>query len=147
MNLQGVLQLYERDPRLKSLADGIILPEPRYFHLSGLTGSAAAFVASAAWNATDYNHLFILNDKEEAAYFHNDIEQLTQALDIFYFPDSLKKTGQFQEFNSSHSMLRTEALMKLTGGNTHKKSADHLPRSAVRKGGGQHGLQRQHAPH
>ncbi|RPD40128.1 transcription-repair coupling factor [Chitinophaga barathri] len=133
MNLQGVLQLYERDPRLKSLADGIILPRPGYFHLTGLTGSAAAFVASATWNATDLNHLFILNDKEEAAYFHNDLEQLTQALDIFYFPDSFKKTGQFQEYNSSHSMLRTEALMKLTGGNVHKKVLVTYPEALYEK--------------
>ncbi|GEP95406.1 transcription-repair coupling factor [Chitinophaga cymbidii] len=121
MNLQGVLQLFDRDNRLKSLAAGIALPEPRYFHLTGLSGSAANFVAAHAWGSTDVNHLIILNDKEEAAYFHNDLEQLTQALDIFYFPDSFKKTGQFQELNSSHSMLRTEALMKLTGQNAHKK--------------------------
>lgn len=133
MNLQGVLQLYERDPRLKTLADGIILPTPGYFHLTGLTGSAAAFVASSAWNATELNHLIILNDKEEAAYFHNDLEQLTQALDIFYFPDSFKKTGQFQEYNSSHSMLRTEALMKLTGGRVHKKVLVTYPEALYEK--------------
>lgn len=121
MNLQGVLQLFDRDNRLKSLAAGITLPEPGYFHLTGLAGSAANFVAAHAWGSTDVNHLIILNDKEEAAYFHNDLEHLTQALDIFYFPDSFKKTGMFHEFNSSHSMLRTEALMKLTGDNARKK--------------------------
>ncbi|QEH40377.1 transcription-repair coupling factor [Chitinophaga sp. XS-30] len=121
MNLQGVLQLFDRDNRLKSLAAGIALPEPRYFHLTGLSGSAANFVAAHAWGSTDANHLIILNDKEEAAYFHNDLEQLTEALDILYFPDSFKKTGQFHELNSSHSMLRTEALMKFTGRNVHKK--------------------------
>lgn len=113
--------MFDRDNRLKSLAGGIALPGPRYFHLTGLSGSAANFVAAHAWGSSDVNHLIILNDKEEAAYFHNDLEQLTQALDIFYFPDSFKKTGQFQELNSSHSMLRTEALMKLTGQNVHKK--------------------------
>ncbi|WP_343700226.1 transcription-repair coupling factor [Chitinophaga sp.] len=133
MNLQGVLQLFERDARLKSLADGIALPTPGYFHLTGLAGSAASFVAASAWGATDLNHLFILNDKEEAAYFHNDLEQLTQALDIFYFPDSFKKTGQFQEFNSSHSMLRTEALMKLTGQQVHRKVLVTYPEALYEK--------------
>lgn len=133
MNLQGVLQLYERDTRLKSLAAGIILPSPGYFHLTGLSGSAAAFVGATIWNTSDTNHLFILNDKEEAAYFHNDLEQLTQALDLFYFPDSFKKTGQFNEFNSSHSMLRTEALMKLTGQNIHKKILITYPEALFEK--------------
>lgn len=133
MNLQGVLQLYERDSRLKSLAAGILLPRPGYFHLTGLAGSAATFVGATVWNSADVNHLFILNDKEEAAYFHNDLEQLTQALDLFYFPDSFKKTGQFQEFNSSHSMLRTEALMKLTGPHVHKKILVTYPEALFEK--------------
>lgn len=116
MNLQGILQLYQRDTRLQELVRGMHLPVPQYFQLTGLTGSAINFVVTGAWQyAENANHLVILNDKEEAAYFHNDMEQLSQALDIFYFPDSFKKTGQFQELNTSHSMLRTEALMKLSG--------------------------------
>lgn len=113
--------MYERDPRLRKLATGLGMPAPRYFHLTGLTGSSANFVATSIWAASEANHLFILNDKEEAAYFHNDLEHLSQALDIFYFPDSFKKTGQFSEINSSHSMLRTEALMKFSGPSIHKK--------------------------
>jgi transcription-repair coupling factor (superfamily II helicase) len=60
------------------------------------------------------NHIFVLNDHEEAAYFHNDLEQLTKALDICYFPDSFKKVGEYKELNSSHVMLRTEALTKFS---------------------------------
>ncbi len=93
-----------------------------YFQLTGLTGSATTFVAAGAWElASSVNHLFILNDREEAAYFHNDLESITQGLDIFYFPDSFKKAGFFNEINSSHSMPRTEALMKFSGNAVHKK--------------------------
>jgi len=124
MNIQAVLQLYQRDTRLQQLVKGIHLSNPQYFQLTGLTGSTPTFIAAGAWElASSVNHLFILNDKEEAAYFHNDLEQLSQALDIFYFPDSFKKAGQFSDLNSSHSMLRTEALMKFSGDSTsvHKK--------------------------
>jgi len=122
MNIQAVLQLYQRDTRLQQLVKGINLSGPNYFQLTGLTGSATTFAAVGAWElAASSNHLFILNDKEEAAYFHNDLEQLSQALDIFYFPDSFKKTGQFNELNGSHSMLRTEALMKFSGPGINKK--------------------------
>src|SRR5690606_18805108 len=62
---------------------------------------------------TDCNHVIVLNDRETAAYFHNDLEYLTGALDISYFPDSFKRPGVYQELNSSHVMLRTEALMRL----------------------------------
>jgi transcription-repair coupling factor (superfamily II helicase) len=121
MNLQAVLLLFQRDARLQSLVKGIQSPTPQYFQLSSISGSAINFVAVSTWAHADANHLFILNDREEAAYFHNDLEQLSQALDIFYFPDSFKKAGQFHEINSSHSMLRTEALMKFSGDSVRKK--------------------------
>jgi transcription-repair coupling factor (superfamily II helicase) len=59
------------------------------------------------------NHLVVLNDSEEAAYFHNTIENLTSALDLFYFPASFKNRKNFRLLNSSHIMLRTEMLTKL----------------------------------
>ncbi|MEO6636706.1 MAG: transcription-repair coupling factor, partial [Ginsengibacter sp.] len=64
------------------------------------------------------NHLVILRDAEEAAYFHNTIENITKALDVFYFPSSFKNKKNYSLLNSSHVMLRTEALTKLSlGGN------------------------------
>jgi transcription-repair coupling factor (superfamily II helicase) len=121
MNLQVLLGLYQNDIRLKQLAVAISLPEPIRVYLDNLRGSSVNMVATAVWQLTDANHVFILNDKEEAAYFHNDLEQLTGALDICFFPDSFKRAGHFKELNSSHVMLRTEALTKFSGKQTHKK--------------------------
>jgi transcription-repair coupling factor (superfamily II helicase) len=64
------------------------------------------------------NHLVVLNDAEEAAYFFNSIESVTEALDLFYFPSSFKSPHNFSVLNPSHVMLRTEALTKISmGGN------------------------------
>jgi transcription-repair coupling factor (superfamily II helicase) len=124
MNLQVLLGLYQNDIRLKQLAAAISLPNPKIrLYLDNLQGSSVNFVATAVWQLTSTalaggmegaNHVFVLNDQEEAAYFHNDLEQLTKALDICYFPDSFKKSGDFKELNSSHVMLRTEALTKFS---------------------------------
>ena len=59
-------------------------------------------------------HLVILNDAEEAAYFHNTVENLTNALDIFYFPSSFKTRKNFSLLNSSHLLLRTKMLTRLS---------------------------------
>ncbi len=116
MNLDVLQGLYQNDIRLKQIAAGISLPGHKLrVYLDNLRGSSINFIASSLWHLTDVNHVFILNDKEEAAYFHNDMEHLTKGLDIFYFPDSFKKTGYFNELNSSHVMLRTEALTKFAG--------------------------------
>ncbi|HTQ63460.1 MAG TPA: transcription-repair coupling factor [Puia sp.] len=61
------------------------------------------------------NHLVICEDDESAAYLHNTIENLTKGLDIFYFPSSFKNKKNYRQLNSSHVMLRTEALTRISG--------------------------------
>ncbi len=134
MNLQLLLGLYQNDIRLKQLAAGVSLPQPLLrVYLDNLRGSSINFVAAAVWQMADVNHVFILNDKEEAAYFHNDLESLTKALDISYFPDSFKKTGAFNELNSSHIMLRTEALARFGKAEAHKKVLVTYPEALFEK--------------
>ncbi len=134
MNLEVLLGLYRNDIRLKQIAAGISLPGHKLrFYLDNLRGSSVNQVATAVWQLADVNHVFILNDKEEAAYFHNDLEHLTGALDISFFPDSFKRTGQFNELNSSHVMLRTEALTRFTGKKVHKKVLVTYPEALFEK--------------
>ncbi len=121
MNLDVLMNMYEKDSRIFSIADKILLSKPQHLHLSGLCGSASQFVVSSVFNhplSAQLNHLVILRDSEEAAYFHNTIENITKALDVFYFPSSFKNKKNYSLLNSSHVMLRTEALTKLsTNGN------------------------------
>ncbi len=116
MNLDVLMNEYANDPRCYKIAQGISLSKPSHIHLSGLQGSAAEFVIAAVFNhpaASQLNHLVVLRDAEEAAYFHNTLENLTNALDIFYFPSSFKNKKNYRLLNSSHVMLRTEALTKI----------------------------------
>ncbi|MEI7588958.1 MAG: transcription-repair coupling factor [Chitinophagia bacterium] len=95
--------------------------KPLQAFLQNLNGSAAAFVLQTIFThpKTDhFNHLVVLNDAEEAAYFFNSIESVTEAMDLFYFPSSYKTPQNFSLLNPSHVMLRTEALTKISmGGN------------------------------
>lgn len=134
MNLQVLQGLYENDIRIKQIAGGISLLEPKLrVALNNLRGSSINFIATGVWQLSEANHVFILNDNEEAAYFHNDLERLTGALDICYFPDSFKKTGSFNELNSSHVMLRTEALTKFSKKETRKKVLVTYPEALFEK--------------
>ena len=128
MNLEVLQGLYQNDIRLKHITAGISMPGHKLrLYLDNLRGSAINFIACAVWQNTDANHVFILNDKEEAAYFHNDMEHLTKALDVCFFPDSFKRIGNFTELNSSHVMLRTEALTKFAP----KKTGDKAVRKKI----------------
>jgi transcription-repair coupling factor (superfamily II helicase) len=121
MSVKDLLQQYQDTPRLFQLADKLSFDLPQKIYLKNLQGSSSQFVVSATFlhpSCSQLNHLIVLNDAEEAAYFHNTLENLTEALDIFYFPSSFKNRKNYQLLNSSHVMLRTEALTKIaTGGN------------------------------
>ncbi|MBK6936461.1 MAG: transcription-repair coupling factor [Chitinophagaceae bacterium] len=121
MSVKDLLLRYQNTPRLFQLADRLTYASSQKIVLENLRGSSSQFVVATAFthpSLLQLNHLVILNDAEEAAYFHNTLENLTEALDIFYFPSSFKNRKNYQLLNSSHVMLRTEALTKIaTGGN------------------------------
>jgi transcription-repair coupling factor (superfamily II helicase) len=124
MNLDVLLNMYQNDPRIFTIADWISLPvpidsgpQPQKIHLTGLQGSASQFIINAVFNhpaASKINHLVILRDAEEAAYFHNTMENISSALNVFYFPSSFKTKKNYRLLNSSHVMLRTECLTKFS---------------------------------
>jgi transcription-repair coupling factor (superfamily II helicase) len=128
MNLEHLLDKFQNNPRLFSLADRLSFSQPQHIALKNLQGSSSQFILTSIFNhkATEgLNHLVVLNDAEEAAYFHNTVESLTNALDLFYFPSSFKNRKNFKLLNSSHVMLRAEALMKLSAGGNKKIIITH----------------------
>ena len=123
MNLNVLLEKYLASPHVFQVADRLSFAQTQRIFLKNLQGSSAGFVVSSIFshpNCQQLNHLVVLNDAEEAAYFHNTLENLTQALDLFYFPSSFKNRKNFRLLNSSHVMLRTEALTKLSAGGNRK---------------------------
>lgn len=129
MGAQDLLQLYQNTPRLFQLADRLSIAatatngQTEKIYLENLRGSATQFVVAATFlhpSCAGLNHVIILNNAEEAAYFHNSLENLTYALDLFYFPSSFKNRKNFELLNASHVMLRTEALTKIAGGGNKK---------------------------
>ena len=125
MNEQSLFDRYDASPLLKKIVDGIAMSDaakkPFQVHLQNLNGSAPAFVLKYIFThpqTATFNHVIVLNDAEEAAYFYNSVESITGAMDLFYFPSSFKTVQNFSLLNPSHVMLRTEALTKLSmGGN------------------------------
>ena len=117
MNFEFLLKKYNDDPRLFQLVDRLSYFAKQRLYLKNLHGSASQFVAASVFNhptQEQINHLFIVNDAEEAAYFHNSLESITKELNLFYFPSSFKHPKNFRLLNSSHVMLRTEALTKFS---------------------------------
>ena len=123
MNLQELLRKYTDDPRLFHLADKLSFAPSAGIYLKNLRGTSPAFIVGGIFsNALNsrLNHVVICDDAEAAAYFHNSLQNLTNALDLFYFPSSFKTRKNYRLLNSSHVMLRTETLTRLTAGGNKK---------------------------
>jgi len=117
MSVAQLLDRYKNSPRLFSLADKLSFAQPQKIRLANLNGSSSQFVAAGIFlhpSCSQMNHVFICNDAEDAAYFHNTFENLTEALNVFYFPSSFKNRKNYRLLNSSHVMLRTEAMTKFS---------------------------------
>jgi transcription-repair coupling factor (superfamily II helicase) len=115
MNSEVLSRLWLNSPRIFQLADRLTMSQPQKISLKNLQGSSPAFAISAVFQhetTSQLNHLVICEDAEAAAYLHNSIESLTSGLDIFYFPSSFKNNKNYRLLNSSHIMLRTEALTR-----------------------------------
>ena len=128
MNEQSLFERFQVSPLLKIMADRISMSQseklalsPFQVFLQNLYGSSPAFVLQSIFvnpSTQNWNHIVVLSDAEEAAYFYNSIESITEAMDLFYFPSSFKTPHNFNLLNPSHVMLRTEALTKISmGGN------------------------------
>ncbi len=123
MNLDHLLEQYAKDGRLFQLADRLTMSQPQHLVLKNLAGSSPEFIVTAVLKNSitqQLNHIVVLNDAEEAAYFHNTLENLSGALDLFYFPSSFRNKKNYRLLNSSHVMLRTETLTRLSAGGNKK---------------------------
>ncbi|HEV8270861.1 MAG TPA: transcription-repair coupling factor [Chitinophagaceae bacterium] len=141
MSVKALLNDFINSPRLFQLADRLSFSQTQKIYLENLRGSSPEFFSAAVFehpSCSQFNHLIVLNDAEDAAYFHNTLENLTGALDIFYFPASFKQRKNFSLLNSSHVMLRTEALTKIasqlnTIGSVNKKVLVTYPEALFEK--------------
>jgi len=135
MDLQELLTVYrEQDERVKQITGRIEAAEQsKNLHLKGIAGSLLSIVACSVYKNLNHHHVFILNDREEAAYFLNDIETLLGKKDILFIPDSFKKPGNFEEVNTNHILQRTEAINKITHSSTRGEIIVTYPEALAEK--------------
>ena len=102
---------------LESLQDKKILEHLNQYksiHLNGLTGSLASIIGAACFKSSEKASIFILNDKEEAAYFLNDLEQFIPENDLLFYPGSYRRPYQIEETDNANILMRAEVLNRLS---------------------------------
>ncbi|UOB16127.1 transcription-repair coupling factor [Abyssalbus ytuae] len=119
MSKTDISQAFQQSLQQQKLGEAIFVSENKV-HLKGLAGSSLSFVISNAFKNIGLPFLFVLNDKEEAAYYLNDLEQLVGDEHVLFYPGSYRRPYQIEETDNANVLLRAEVLNRL---NSRKKPA------------------------
>ena len=110
---------YHDSPKVQSISNEI---EKRgnKIQLQGLIGSSISFIIESLFAKSDSPFLLVFKDKEEAAYYLNDLENLINKEDVLFFPGSYRRPYQIEETDNANILLRAEVLNRI---NSRKKPA------------------------
>ncbi|NNK76920.1 MAG: transcription-repair coupling factor, partial [Maribacter sp.] len=119
MTQATIQQLFAKSSQVRKLQTTIAQTQNN-ITLKGLTGSAFSFVISDVFKNSELPFLLVFNDKEEAAYYLNDLEQLIGEKDVLFYPGSYRRPYQIEETDNANVLLRAEVLNRI---NSRKKPA------------------------
>ena len=112
------LSLYNGDSLVQNLVEGIRASASKTLRLKGLTGSLDAVILASIDKSIRSNHLVVLEDKEQASFFFDDMQHLLGNKAVFYFPMSYKRPYEYDETENANVLMRAEALTSLGSHNS-----------------------------
>lgn len=115
MEVKDLLTLYGGDSYLDLFISQIASKKEDAAHIQikGLVGSLDAVIAAAIQKKKKSPALYILSDREEAAYFQNDLQNLLGKTEVLYYPTSYKRPYHYEEVDNANVLMRGEILNKL----------------------------------
>ncbi|CAM4063350.1 transcription-repair coupling factor [Gillisia limnaea] len=122
MSKTSIAQNFAKSLPQQKLLDSLVLSSENTskIHLKGLVGSALSFSIANAFEDAEMPFLLVFNDKEEAAYYLNDLEQLVGEKNVLFYPGSYRRPYQMEEIDNANVLLRAEVLNRI---NSRKKPA------------------------
>ena len=120
MNIKDFLEYYHKDQQLQEIVSAIDTAKA-HLQLKSLVGSSRAVVAKVIQDLNPGISLFILPDKESAAYFLNDLEQLSDEIGkklpqkkVLFYPTAYKRAYELEKVDSNNILHRTEVLKRIS---------------------------------
>jgi transcription-repair coupling factor (superfamily II helicase) len=114
-----VVGKYDKATKVSQIAE-VLQQSENKIHLKGLIGSSLSFVVNSLFHKCELPFLLIFEDKEAAAYYLNDLEQLIGDKEVLFYPGSFRNPYQVEEVDNANVLLRAEVLNRI---NSRKKPA------------------------
>ncbi|HEU0136471.1 MAG TPA: transcription-repair coupling factor [Flavobacterium sp.] len=119
MSKSKLFSRYDNSDKVGIIAQSLLTNENK-ISIKGLTGSVLSFVVRALFVKSELPFLLILEDKETAAYYLNDLEEMIGSEDVLFYPGSYRRPYQIEDTDNANVLLRAEVLNRI---NSRKKPA------------------------
>jgi transcription-repair coupling factor (superfamily II helicase) len=93
-------------------------PPGKKIYLQGVVGSAKTILTANLFKKIRQNFLILLNDREEAAYFYDDLNNLGFDDHTLFFPSSYKRSIQYGQPEQENIVQRTGVLNRIMNSKT-----------------------------
>lgn len=120
LKLEELTGIYFSCDPVVSIAQRLLHSSNTRVHLKGLAGSSEALIAAAVYHNFRNSMLVIKEDKEQAAYFLNDLENIFGETElpfhrkqVLFYPTAYRRPYEVEKTDNANVLLRTEVLKRL----------------------------------
>ncbi len=117
MTKSDIQSLYAKSSKVLAAVAALENKHAR-IHLKGMVGSSVSLILHSLFNKSEFPFLILCDDKEEAAYYLNDLEHLINDQEVLFYPSSYRRPYQLEETDNANVLLRAEVLNRI---NSRKK--------------------------
>ncbi len=114
MKIAELLQQYAAQEKTKDILRCLDAYTPQRLHLKGLFCSSKALLSASLYYQKPRNFCFVFASKEEAHYFHTDLESLSDGKKVLFLDSSFKREVHPENYENNKVHLRTEALGEIS---------------------------------
>ena len=119
MSKTTVFSVYDKSAKVNTIAETLQKKETK-LALKGLAGSSLSLVIKSVFEKSQLPFLLLFQDKEEAAYYLNDLENMINDQEVLFYPSSYRRPYQIEETDNANVLLRAEVLNRI---NSQKKAS------------------------
>ena len=116
MNTKDLLQKYLSAGVVGKLTSRLTSGGDRKYKLVNNAGSVTALLVGAMRTARPGFRVVVLNDREEAAYFYNDLVAVADEQKTAFLPSSYRRMIKEEEKDNDSVLVRTEVLNNISNG-------------------------------
>ncbi len=116
LDTKDLLKKYLAAPVVKRLTEKLKTPDSRKYRLINNAGSVMSLLVSALHEKREGVQVVVLNDREEAAYFYNDVLIFVDEKKVGFLPSSYRRVINEEEKDNDSVLVRTEVLNNVVNG-------------------------------